>query len=122
MLWGQNLTETEINDLYSDHPITKIHKGEAATFSGALLPFNTLRKYEDFRISYEELRNDYILNGPPERGFVESFKKDVASDLCILTGGILAGYLLASTSGDIRYIGLGTSFVFFLGSVLVLSF
>lgn len=57
------VTTSEIQDAINEPEITKLLKGDSAPFDGALMPFNTLKSFVEFRYNYERLKQDYISHG-----------------------------------------------------------
>ena len=112
----------EIKDLSEDLSIVNINKGDVAKFTGALLPYNTFRRYEEFRMNYELLRYQYELNGDKDMGLIGGIKKDVALVVMFISAGILTGAVVSTSDRSVSntiYIMAGGALV---GSVLVLSF
>lgn len=99
--------------------IVRIYKGQAAQFDGALVPFNTLKRYEEFRLNYEIYKKDYENYGPikTDTGSSGSDKWAFAV-MGILSGAILGVALFTDTSRETKNmaltvgsLGVVTSFV-----------
>lgn len=100
---------SEIADLIEEPKIVRVYKGQAAPWDGALLPFNTLKRYEEFRMNYEILKKDYENYGP-----IQDMSGPAPTDkwayavMGVLSGAIVGVALFTDSNREARNLALVT--------------
>lgn len=90
--------------------IIKLYQGEVAPFSGALLPFQTLKKYQEYGTEYEMFKKDYIDYGAMEKPDSATEGDKIALQIVMIIGAGLIGAGLTSDSsvrGPLIAVGVG---------------
>lgn len=103
------------------HDMTLVYKGDTVPFDGAIVPMQTLRKYDEFRLNYQLLKDEYIVKGGDTTASWKDWKQDAARATLIVCGGLLMGSLVAQDPSA-RNVILIVGGVGVLGSAIVLTF
>lgn len=100
---------SEIQDVIEEPKITRVYKGAPAPFDGALVPFNTLKRYEEFRLNYEIYKKDYENYGPIKDSLASTKTDKLAYTIMgVLSGAILGAALFTDASRETKNIALVT--------------
>ena len=106
---------SEIVDSIKEPQIEKLYKGEIAGFDGALVPFNTFKRYEEFRYSYEKFREEYI-----KFGLTDNEKPSIKKDIGLYGMVFFAGALISASIANDHDLITGLSAVGLAGSIALL--
>lgn len=120
--FGNALEVPEAEEI-KDPAIVRIYKGQAAEYDGALLPFNTLKAFVQYRHDYELMKQDYQNYGPihAESGSVATDKWAFTA-MGILSGAVVGVALLSSASPEVKNAALITGSIGIATSIVLLAF
>lgn len=100
---------SEVQDAIEEPKIVRVYKGSPAPFDGALVPFNTLKRYEEFRLNYEIYKKDYENYGPIHNDTAtQSSDKWAYTIMGILSGAVLGVAVFTDASRETKNMALVT--------------